>query len=230
MALALLSYHWEYHGRRFTKPLRYIAERAGVSIGTAQIATRQLEAAGFFKVAHNYRYSETQGGVVRAANSYSLTAKQGYYTLIPYATLRSVLATHMTHAAFMVWIYMVYRQGQQNSHAWASLRFPAKDLDLSKATVCRAVRRLDGSWMIRSHCHNNRNCFSCNNYYVIVKVAGWSSNHCYNHTILQPDLQESGVVSFLIYPQQNTITMDIYQEGKRYESISTVRFEYDIAF
>ena len=59
VALALLSYHWERHGGKITKTVRFIAERANVSPTTACAALEQLKEAGFVDIQKNYAFSDT---------------------------------------------------------------------------------------------------------------------------------------------------------------------------
>ena len=148
VALALLSYHWERHGGKITKTVRFIAERAKVSPTTACAALKQLQETGYITIQKNYRYMEAAERVVYSAFTYRWTTKKEAYTLIPYTTARRLLASSATHAAVTVVLYLVCRQGQQNSHAWPSLRQAVRDIDLAKSTICIAVLRMvwENSW------------------------------------------------------------------------------------
>lgn len=172
VALALLSYHWERHGGKITKTVRFIAERAKVSPTTACAALKQLQEAGYITIQKNYRYLEAAERVVYSAFTYRWTTKKEAYTLIPYTTARRLLASSATHAAVTVVLYLVCRQGQQNSHAWPSLRQAVRDIDLSKSTICIAVLRMVGKFLVKNHCKkSNSKCYCHNCYFVIVRLT-----------------------------------------------------------
>ena len=175
VALALLSYHWERHGGKITKTVRFIAERANVSPTTACAALEQLKEAGFVDIQKNYRYLDAAGRVVYSAFTYRWTSKKENYTLIPYTTARRLLASSATHAAVTVVLYLVCRQGQQNSHAWPSLRQAVRDIDLAKSTICIAVLCMVGKFLEKNHCKkSNSKCYCHNCYYVIVRLRDTS--------------------------------------------------------
>lgn len=171
VALALLSYHWERHGGKITKTVRFIAERAKVSPTTACAALKQLQEAGYITIQKNYRYLEAAERVVYSAFTYRWTTKKEAYTLIPYTTARRLLASSATHAAVTVVLYLVCRQGQQNSHAWPSLRQAVRDIDLAKSTICIAVLSVAGEFLDKKHCENRRGSYSHNCYFVIVRLT-----------------------------------------------------------
>ena len=171
VALALLSYHWERHGGKITKTVRFIAERANVSPTTACAALKQLQEAGYITIQKNYRYLEAAERVVYSAFTYRWTTKKEAYTLIPYTTARRLLASSATHAAVTVVLYLVCRQGQQNSHAWPSLRQAVRDIDLAKSTICIAVLSVAGEFLDKKHCENRRGSYSHNCYFVIVRLT-----------------------------------------------------------
>lgn len=204
VALALLTYQWEKPTKQhICKKLRFIAERAGVCVTTARAALRQLESAGFLSCRHSYRYREESRRVVYATNCYFLNPdmKDGY-TLLPYTTVRRLLASQITHATFTLYLVLACYQGKNNNHAYPSLRTAAAKADVAKATVCRSLVILIRVQMIvRNHCMNRSGCYSCNCYYVIVNVV-WTpiakgSNHHDNDTTASQQLQALGVVSFL---------------------------------
>ncbi len=171
VALALLSYHWERHGGKITKTVRFIAQRAKVSPTTACAALAQLQEAGYITIQKNYRYLEAAERVVYSAFTYRWTTKKEAYTLIPYTTARRLLASSATHAAVTVVLYLVCRQGQQNSHAWPSLRQAVRDIDLAKSTICIAVLSVAGEFLDKKHCENRRGSYSHNCYFVIVRLT-----------------------------------------------------------
>lgn len=171
VALALLSYHWERHGGKITKTVRFIAQRAKVSPTTACAALAQLQEAGYITIQKNYRYLEAAERVVYSAFTYRWTTKKENYTLIPYTTARRLLASSATHAAVTVVLYLACRQGQQNSHAWPSLRQAVRDIDLAKSTICIAVLRMVGKFLVKNHCENRQGSYSHNCYYVIVRLT-----------------------------------------------------------
>lgn len=171
VALALLSYHWERHGGKITKTVRFIAERANVSPTTACAALEQLKEAGYVDIQKNYRYLDAAGRVVYSAFTYRWTTKKEAYTLIPYTTARRLLASSATHAAVTVVLYLACRQGQQNSHAWPSLRQAVRDIDLAKSTICIAVLRMVGKFLEKRHCENRLGSYSHNCYFVIVRLT-----------------------------------------------------------
>lgn len=218
VALAMLTFRWE--NKRLTKPLRFIAERAGVCRATARIALELLAQEGFLTAYRNYRYSEEQCRVVYSATTYTLRMdmKDGY-TLLPYTTARRLLAAHISHATLLIYLVLACRQGQK-THAYPSLRNTAKTADLSKASICRGILMLVRVQLIAyNHCINRHGCYSCNCYYVIVNVI-WTpiaqrSNHCDNLTIACCKLQAPAVVSFLVNPPVNNITKELYLEGKK---------------
>ena len=171
VALALLSYHWERHGGKITKTVRFIAQRAKVSPTTACAALAQLQETGYITIQKNYRYLEAAERVVYSAFTYRWTTKKEAYTLIPYTTARRLLASSATHAAVTVVLYLVCRQGQQNSHAWPSLRQAVRDIDLAKSTICIAVLSVAGEFLDKKHCENRRGSYSHNCYFVIVRLT-----------------------------------------------------------
>ena len=213
VALAILTYQWEKPRKHhICKKLRYIAERAGVCVTTARAALNQLECEGFLTCRHSYCYSEEVGRVVYAESTYCVHGEKGKkYTLIPYITARKLLASSITHAQFVVYLFLASCQGAQNDHAWPALRYTAKCTDLSKATVCRAIIILSRVQFVnRRHCWNQRGCYSKNSYYVIVNVI-WSpiaqgSNHHDYFTTALMQLQAPEVVSFLTNSPINNIT------------------------
>lgn len=201
VAVAMLSFRWEK--KHICKPVRFIAQRAGVCVTTAYSALAELERMGFLSRQRCYRYREESRRVVYAASRYCLHIDlMGGYTLLPYTTARRLLAAQISHAAFAVYLILACRQGRNNNHAYPSLRTTAANADLAKATVCRALLVLIRVQLIvRNRCVNQFDCYSCNCYYVIVNVV-WSpivkgSNHHAYSTTASMQLQASGVVSFL---------------------------------
>ncbi len=187
--LALLTYHWE--GRRIRKPIRFIAERAGLSYTTARTAILSLVDAGFVTQYRRYEYSHAHGRAVYATSEYYLLGcnEKKNYTLIPYTIARQLLASHITHATFLVWLGLACKQGQNHSHAYPSLRNFAEEASLSKSTVCCSIRVLFAVQFIgKNHCINRTKRYSCNCYYVIVcvvtePIAKHSCHHDYHTTI-----------------------------------------------
>lgn len=210
VAVAMLTFRWE--NKHLSKTVRFIAQRAGVCCNTARYALEQLESMGFLTRQHSYCYREEQQRVVYAASCYALrlNLKNGY-TLLPYTTARRLLATQISHATFAVYLVLACRQGQNNNHAYPSLRTTAANADVAKATVCRALLFLiHVQLIVRNHCVNQSGCYSCNCYYVIVNVI-WSpiaqgSNHHDYSTTACMQLQAPEVVSFLTNSPINNIT------------------------
>lgn len=171
--LALATYHWSCKGK-IRKPIRFIAERAGVSMTTARTALLALERAGYIARYRRYKYSHAHACVVYAVTEYAvygLDAKQDY-TLIPYTIARQLLASHVTHATLTVFLGLACKQGMNNPHAYPSLRRLANDAGLAKSTVCLAIPVLSRlQFIAKNRCRNRTNRFSCNCYYVMLRIV-----------------------------------------------------------
>ena len=171
MALRWRSDDGESHGCKCTKTGGVITEGAKGSPNSYCGAMAQLQEAGYSTSLKNYRYLEAAERVVYSAFTYRWTTKKEAYTLIPYTTARRLLASSATHAAVTVVLYLVCRQGQQNSHAWPSLRQAVRDIDLAKSTICIAVLSVAGEFLEKKHCENRRGSYSHNCYFVIVRLT-----------------------------------------------------------
>ena len=196
VALALLSFRWE--SKQLKKSLRFIAERANVCVNTVRAAISKLEAAGFLTRKKNYRYDREQRCVVYDAASYTLRAgDQGNYTLLPYTTVRTMLAADMTPSAFLTFLLLAMKQGQNHDHAWPSLHGSAREVGLAKSTICRAISVLaDKLFLLRLRGKKAIGGFFCNSYYVIINVTRRSlhpSGHQEQH--ITPDTASQGFFS-----------------------------------
>lgn len=220
VALALLSYRWE--NRRLTKSLRWIADRANVCVSTVRSALDRLETIGFLSRQKNCRYAHELGCVVYKATTYTLHTTAGdKYTLLPYPTVRSMLAADMTPAAFVTMLLLAMKQGQNHDHAWPSLRAGAREAGLAKSTVCRVISALVRKlFLIRLRGKSAIGSFFCNSYYVIVNVARKplrSSCHHNQHTT--PDntsqaLSPAGGGPIFSKPPINNITKAIFMSER----------------
>lgn len=231
VALALLSFQWE--SKRLTKPLRFIAARANLCINTVRTCLSRLEDAGFLRRQRNYCYNRERNAVVYSATTYTLSmAAQDNYTLLPYATVRSMLAADITPSAFLALLLLAQKQGRNHDHAYPSLRGIAREVGLAKASVCRAISVLAKRlWLICLRGKNAVGSYFCNSYYVIVNVARRSLHPAYHQTQhTTPDTTSqvfSPVKGGLIFdkPPINKITFgSILREktGKPYYGLCTV--------
>ena len=110
-----------------------------------------------------YRRSAYLQRKVYAGNEYTIAKRDlsAGYTLIP----RSLLPRKLTHAAFLVALYLYMAAGRKG-RAYPSLRHIAEVLYLSKSTVCLAVSALQlRQELYRYRCRKENHAYACNSYY-----------------------------------------------------------------
>ena len=159
-----------YCGRHDTvrKSIEELAVLSGCCEATVQQALEQLEALGYIRKIHRWRYSRFFSRPVFDKNAYEINRKKlsGGFTLVP----RELLRADVTHSAFVVALY-VYMKSGRAGRSWASLRHTAKQLDMSKATVCRALELLRRLQILaRLRCRKANRAFACNSFYPTAWV------------------------------------------------------------
>ena len=79
----------------------------------------------------------------------------------------SIYASGLPHRAVTVYMYLKDRANREGS-CWPGVRTIAKELDLSRATVQRALRDLEnGGWIVRTPRHRDNGSRTSNNYTVV---------------------------------------------------------------
>lgn len=158
-----------YRGRHDTvKSIKELAILSGCCEATVQQALEQLELLGYIRKIHRWRYSQFFSRPVFDKSAYEINRKKlvGSYTLVP----RELLKADISHGAFIVAIY-IYMKAGRTGRSWPSLRHTAQELDMSKATVCRALellRRLQ--LLVRLWCQKANHALACNSYYPTAWV------------------------------------------------------------
>lgn len=186
---------------RVRKSQEELASLSGLSRNTVRRALRELEQRGIVHSTRRYCYSRRLGRVVRAKSSYRLLGiTLGGYTLLP----RKLLEPETTPAEFVVALHL-YRLSGRQGRCYPSLRHIARQIDHGKATVCRAVRRLQLRQIVsRLHCTKRCGAFSCNSYYPIGFVRrGTYRRHC----------AAGGGLKFAHHPGMKKTTEGFYSKG-----------------
>lgn len=155
----------KYSSRHGTvrKTVEELAALSGCSPSTVQQAIEQLQEYGYIRRIRCYRYSVFYTRPVFDSNTYYIRKKKlgDSYTLIPV----ELLTADISHAMFVVALY-IYKTAGRVGRSWASLRAIARWADLSKATVCRALKVLKQLQLLASLlCIKANKAHSCNSYY-----------------------------------------------------------------
>lgn len=166
----VLSAMLAFCGRRGTvrKSVEELAALSGCCAATVQQALEQLEALGYIHKIHRWRYSRFFSRSVFDKNAYEINRKKldGSYTLVP----RELLKADIPHSAFVVALY-IYMKAGRTGRSWPSLRHTARQLDMAKATVCRAMELLRQLQItVRFWCQKANKALSCNSYYPTAWV------------------------------------------------------------
>ena len=121
------------------KSVEELAALSGCCVATVRKALAELEARGFIRKIRCYRTSRFISRPIYATSIYQIRRSKlsGGYTLVP----RELLTAEITHSAFVTALY-VYKTAGRRGRSWASLRNSSKGTDLSKATICRALKAL----------------------------------------------------------------------------------------
>lgn len=149
------------------KTVAELAARSHCSPSAVQGAIAALMEQGMVQRWRRYRRSAYLQWKVYAGNEYTIAKRDlsAGYTLIP----RSLLPRKLTHAAFLVALYLYMAAGRKG-RAYPSLRHIAEVLYLSKSTVCLAVSALQlRQELYRYRCRKENHAYACNSYYP----TGW---------------------------------------------------------
>lgn len=166
--VALLAYSGRHNTCR--KSIAELAILSGRSRATVRQALQQMQSMNVIKVTKKYRYSDRLSRPVNDKNIYHIRRRrmEGAYVLLP----RELLGAGLTPCAF-VYAMHVYLLSGRKGRAYPSLRRAARKLDITKATVCRALRQFLTTQVISVlHCRKANNAFSCNSYYPTSRVSG----------------------------------------------------------
>lgn len=150
------------------KSLEELAALSHCSTATVKRALAELGTRGIISKIRCFRFSDYLSRAVYAKNAYQINHSklQGGYTLVP----RELLAAPVSHSTFVVAMY-IYMTAGRRGRSWASLRTAAKRVDLSKATICRAMEALRAAQIIvRYFCIMANHAHSCNSYYPTAWV------------------------------------------------------------
>ena len=150
------------------KSVEELAALSGCCVATARKALTELEARGFIRKIRCYRTSRFISRPIYATSIYQIRRSKlsGGYTLVP----RELLTARITHSAFVTALY-IYKTAGRRGRSWASLRNSSKGTDLSKATICRALKALRLAQILcRNFCIMANRAFSCNSYYPTAWV------------------------------------------------------------
>lgn len=163
--IALLS--CQQKDRTVHKTYAELASLSGCSAGTVRTALAELTQGGHIFTDRKYRLSEGMQAVVRDTNVYTLinTDCSSGYTLVPCKLLK----LHITHAAFLVALYILKLVGM-GKRAWPSLRKGfQKQLALSRTTICAAIRQLiQCNALVRLRCLKTNRCYSCSTFIMLL--------------------------------------------------------------
>lgn len=161
-------------GRVISIPFRELAAIAGCSTATAQQAVKELLEGGYILKGNTYRYSASQGSVIKGANRYAWVRRHGGYTMVR----KEILNYNLTPAAFCNLLYL-YSCAGASGRAFPSLRRTAGRLKravsgiaMAKSTVCKALEALRRQQaMVRHFCRTLPGCLAANSYYLTDMVT-----------------------------------------------------------
>lgn len=164
-------------GRKISITFRELASITGCSTVTAQQAVKELLESGYILKEKTYRYSASQGRIIKAANRYIWIRRHGGYTMVR----KEILSYDLTPAAFCNLLYL-YRCAGTSGRAFPSLQRTAgclkraahKGLAMAKSTVCRALAVLRKQQaMVRHLCRTLNGSHAANSYYLTdMVIAG----------------------------------------------------------
>ena len=150
-------------GRYVTVSFAALARLCKCSTTTAQKAVKELCAQGYLLKSNRYHFGQKQHHLIYASNRYLWLRREGGYTLVS----RDILAYDLTPAAFVTLLYL-YRCAGRKGRAFPSLRRIANmGLDMSKSTVClalKALRLLQA--IVRHKCVTRNRCYASSSYYL----------------------------------------------------------------
>ncbi len=131
---------------------------------TARKALQELEDAGYITRSQNHLYNETLGRLVYDQYTYHCEVWfHGGFTLVPW----NLFGHPLKSSAFVLCLYL-YLQAGNTTRAFPSLNRICRDLWMSKATVCQALRELDAAGRIYSEFCVRENRSFCNNSYFLI--------------------------------------------------------------
>lgn len=150
-------------GQYVTVSFAALARLCKCSTTTAQKAVKELCAQGYLLKSNRYHLGEKQNHLIYASNRYLWLRREGGYTLVS----RDILAYVLTPATFVTLLYL-YRCAGRKGRAFPSLRRIADmGLDMSKSTVCLALKALRLLQALMRHkCITNRRCYASSSYYL----------------------------------------------------------------
>ncbi len=151
------------------KSLAQLASLAACSVPTARKSLLELENAGYVERCRNYRFDEDLGRKVYDRTVYHCALSfRGGFTLIP-RTLFSY--PELRNSSFAVALYLFFRAGCRR-RAFPSLRRVCRELWMSSATLCRALRQLNAtSLFLVRRCLKRDRAFSCNSYFLCANTV-----------------------------------------------------------
>lgn len=191
-----------------------LASLSGCSTGTVCSALTELTQRGYVFTDRKYRPSKGLGTVVRDTNVYTLNHADCScsYTLIPCKLLK----LHITHAAFLVALYVLKLMGM-GKRAWASLRKGfQKELALSRTTICAAIRQLiQCNALVRLRCLKANRSYSCSTFIMLLWGESVQTQECLSFRPETPDeSMVDGGSFFEKHPIINQITGWTYYAEK----------------
>ncbi len=149
--------------RSFVCSQEELAELSGYCRNTVRQAITELQGRGLLLVARRYGYSKRLNRLVRYKTRYRLLGCDGNsgYTLLP----SSVITAQLTALEFTAALH-TYRLAGRKARCYPSLRRFAKQLDRSRAGICRALKVLRVRQLVcRLCCKKANRAHSCNSYY-----------------------------------------------------------------
>ena len=152
-------------GRYATVSFAALSQFCRCSTTTAQKAVKELCTQGYLLKSNRYHFDQKQNRFVYASNRYLWLRREGGYTLVS----RDILAYDLAPAAFVTLLYL-YRCAGRKGRAFPSLNRTAKaGLNMSKSTVCMALKALRllqavarHKCVTRNHCHANSSYYLTN--------------------------------------------------------------------
>lgn len=144
-----------------------LAACSGCSVGTVRQAVADLAAAGYIGITKTYRFSEAAEQLLKDTCIYRIHPQDFSlgFAMVPCKLLKQ----HITHAAYLVALYLLKLIGT-GRRAWPSLRRGFEQaLGLSRTTVCDAVRQLMScKILVRLRCLTASRAYSMSSYYLTL--------------------------------------------------------------
>ena len=146
------------------RSLAALAKLAACSVSTARKALDELVAGGYITRCKHFKYSEKQSRLVYDQYTYHCDLRfQGGFTLIP----RDLVGHPLKSSAFVLCIYL-YLQAGNTTRAFPRLKEICENLNMSKATVCRALKSLGAAGRVYvQHCIGLNRAYRANSYHIL---------------------------------------------------------------